>query len=68
MATTLAGLQPCGDQSAGQRFDDFAIFSVGNAAAVGGIDDGGAAGVAAAAFENQVVNEEVGGIGVELGA
>src|SRR5579863_5864929 len=64
----LAGLEAGSYESAGQTFYNFAVFGVGDSAVVGRIDDCCTAGMAATAFENQVVNEAVGGVGVELSA
>jgi hypothetical protein len=64
----FAGFEADGDESAGQRFNHLAVFSVGEATIAGSVDDGGLTGNVAAAFEDEVVDKAAARVGVELGA
>ena len=64
----FAGFESGGDQAAGEAFDGFAIFGIGEAAVDGRVEQGGFVGEFSAGVEDEVVEEEVVGIGVELGA
>ena len=64
----FSGLEAGGDKAAGQGFDGLSVFGIGDAAVGGSIDDGGLAGEAAAALEDEVVDETAMRVGVELGA
>jgi hypothetical protein len=61
-------LEAGGDESAGEGLDDVFVFCVRDAAVAGSIDDGGLGGKAAAALEDEVVDETAMRVGVELGA
>ena len=64
----IAWLESGGDESTGQGFDGFAVFGVGDAAVAGGVNNGSLVGKAAAAFEDEIVDEAAGWVGVELSA
>src|ERR1700680_217449 len=64
----LPRAQSSGDQAASERFDCISVFGIGEAASAGGIDEGDLLRVVPAGGEDQIVEEEVGRVGVGLGA
>ena len=64
----LAGEEPGCHKSAGQGFDMAPIFGVCEPAVAGRVNQRSAARNAATGFENDVINEATGRIGVELAA
>ena len=59
----FSGFESGGDESAGEGFDEFSVFGIGEATVAGGIDERGLVGNAAAGLQHDVVNETTGGIG-----
>ena len=68
MATTSPGLTPAAIRAARNGLDGLSVFGIGQAATAGSIDQGGLGGIAAAGVENEIVQKEIVGIGVEFGA
>jgi len=64
----FAGLEPRGDESASEGLNVVAVFGVRETAVAGRVNESSFAGNAAAGFQNDVVNEAAGRIGVQLGA
>jgi hypothetical protein len=64
----IAGPDPGGNQGAGNGLDGVSVFRIGHSATGASIDQGGLGGIAAAGGENEIVQKEIVGIGVEFGA
>src|ERR1700758_4995761 len=64
----LARFDASRDEAVCEAFDCISVFGVAEAAFARSVDDGGLFRMAAAGLEDQLVEKEVRGIGVELGA
>ena len=62
----FSGSESGGDEAAGKRFDQAAIFGESETAIAGGVDEGCLGGVALATLKDDIVDETAGGIGVNL--